>query len=598
MPLDGNRSTRLNGTSAPFPTLAQVLEQLETWEDLSQRQRACMRSALNFLERVMGLPAMLVTLDPAVVGPKLEGLSAAAYGLGASSLPTYKVQIRAALRRLGLIDLPVRLRGPLSLAWALLRERLPGHHLSLRLQDFMQVCDANGIAPEEVNQAALLLYAQTLRDRRLTRSPSVARAKVAQAWNKAVTTVPDWPQIHLTNPVTRQLKTIPPSKWPPPFAEDVTLFVRQASVPSDGEYFSEAGGGPVLQPATIVSRLTGIRVAVTHFVALGHPLETLSSLSQLLVPSMMLKIMERAWQANGARHTGDLKQLGDTLRCVARFRHPEDSDVVKEARRLAKRAAPPKQKGLSRRTEDRLVQFLDHPDRRAALFQLPGVLMEDAQDQMKASQGARAAWTAAIATAIAIELRCPLRLRALTHLRLGEELVRTGGDGGRWSEFIIGEDLNKTKEPLRWPVAPQLSKVIDTYVTTFRPLAPHAATRWLFPARDTAHTPRAQGGLGRAISEVIYRYVGAEMNTHLFRSFAAMLILEDDPGALDDLRRLLGHAGLDTALRHYAFRQQRTAAARVDAVLERKASEAKDTGRQALEHWRPRRRPSAGRRKP
>lgn len=599
MPPDGNSGLQSVG-AATFPSLAQVLDQLETWEDLTPRQHACMRSALKFLERVMGLPAMLIPLDPAVIGPKLENASAAAYGLGASSLPTYRVQIRSALRRLGLIDLPVRQREPLSPAWSVLRDGLPDHHLSLRLQDFMQVCDANGIAPGQVNEAAVLLYAQTLRDRRLTRSPNVARAKVVQAWNKVVTTVPGWPQIHLINPITRQRKTIPPCNWSRPFAADVELFGRQASVPRDGGYFSEETAGPVLRPATIKSRLAGIREAVTHYVALGHRLEDLVSLNQLLQPSVMLQIMERAWQTHGERQTGGLKQLGDSLRCVARFRHPEESDVVKEARRLAKLASPPKQKGLSRRTEDRLMQFLDHPDRRAALFQLPVVLMEDAQEQKDDGLGTRAAWTAAVATAIAIaiELRCPLRLRALTQLRLGEELVRTGGDGARWTEFMIGEELSKTGEQLRWPVAPQLSRVIDRYVEGFRPLGPNAETRWLFPARDTALTPRAQGGLGHAISEAIYRYVGAEVNTHLFRSFAAMLILEDDPGALDDLRRLLGHAGLDTALRHYAFRQQRTAAARVDAVLERKATEAQETGRRVLEQWRPGRRPSAGRRKP
>jgi integrase len=603
MSSDGNRAASPNEVTCPtqtinYPTLAQVRGQLETWDDLSQRQRACMRSALKFLERVMGLPAMLVTLDPAVIGPKLEGASAAAYGIGARSLPTYKVQIRAAMRRLHLIDLPVRLRDPLSPAWAALRAKLPDHHLSLRLQDFMQVCDANAIAPNKVNESAVLLYAQTLRERRLTSYPSTARAKVVQAWNRAATTVPGWPQIPLANPITRARKTIPPADWSKPFAEDFARFAREASLPTDGGYFTAASAGPVLRASTIESRRTGIRMAVTHFVALGHRLEDLTALDQLLVPAVMEQILERAWVANGRRQTATLKQLGDTLRCIARYRHPEDSAVVTEARRLAKLATPPKQKGLSRRTEDRLMQFLDHPDRRAALLQLPAVLLEDAQEQKDAGLGARAGWTAAVATAIAIELRCPLRLRALTNLRMGEELVRTGGDGARWTQFVIGEALSKTGEPLRWPVAPKLSKTIDEYVSIFRPLGPHADTHWLFPARDTALAPRAQGGLGRAISEAIYRYTGAEASTHLFRSFAGMLILEEDPGALDDLRRLLGHSGLDTALRHYAFRQQRSAAARIDALLEGKATEARDAGLHALERWRPRRRPSAPGRKP
>jgi len=597
MPPDGNKiipevSVPNDVPALVYPTLAAVLAEVPTWADLPNRQRACMISALKLLERLSGLPPFLVVLDPAVIGPLLEGTSAAACGMKPSSLTTYKVQIRHAMRRFKLIDLPSRSRAPLSQEWLVLRASLPDHHINSRLQDFMSVCDAHHILPGQVDEKAVLLYAQTLRTRRLTRFPAQTRAKLVQAWNTAVGTVAGWPQRRLVNPVTRKAKTIPPTQWSLPFKEDVKRFEREASQPQQGERFTRENAGPVLRQETIKSRVTGIRMAVTAYVALGNPLQDLVALDQLLVPQTMVQIMNHVCDGYGGALTGSVRQLGTTLRCVARYRHPEESDVVKTARVLAKQATPPKQKGLSRRTEDRLMQFIDAPLRRAALLSLPKRLLEDASDLKAAGKGRQAAWMAADAIAIAIELHCPLRLRALTNLRMGEELTRVGGDGARWTQFVIEGDINKTEVPLRWPVAPALSAMIDTYIAEYRPLGSHPETAWLFPARDAALVPRHQNGFSRAISEAIYRYVGAEVNVHLFRAFAGMLILEANPDALDDLRQLLGHSTLDTALRYYAFRQRLKAADRIDTLITHKIAEAAPAGRDALEKWQPRRKSS------
>jgi integrase len=592
MPLDSNKSRvdyNAADTRQRFPTLADALQQVEAWTDLSERKRACMCSALKVLERLARMPAALVAMDPAVIGPLLQGTSGAACGISPSSLGAYRALIRTAMRRMGLIDT----RAPRDLidpAWARLRCALPEENYCLRLHDFIGVCDGNGIAPDAVDEAALLAYTRTLRDRRLTRSPGGARAKVVQAWNRAVETVPGWPQKRLVNPVTRQRRMIAQRDWPAAFAADVQRFVDAASVPRQDGPFSREAAGPVLSPATIRGRLAGIRAAVTAHVALGHPLETLVSLDELVEPDPMAAIL-RYWHVEyGEQVTGTLKQIGDTLRCIARYRFPADGEVVAEARRLARMATPPKTRSLAPRTEDRLMQFVVDPRRVDALLQLPKVLFEDAAALKQAGQPQRAAWMAAAATAIAIELRCPLRIHTLTHLRIGEDLVRVEGDRARWSEFVVGADITKTATPYRWPIAASLSVLIDRYITEYRPLGPHADTPWLFPARDKPNVPRAENAFSATISDIIFRYVGVDMNVHLFRAFAGMLLLEQNPDALDDLRRLLGHATLDTALRYYAFRQRLHAAARIDAALDRRTIESAGSGRHVLDAWRPTRR--------
>jgi hypothetical protein len=54
-----------------------------------------------------------------------------------------------------------------------------------------------------------------------------------------------------------------------------------------------------------------------------------------------------------------------------------------------------------------------------------------------------------------------------------------------------------------------------------------------------------------------------------FRCFAAALILEDDPHAIDDIRAILGHDTFETALTYYRRREQRAAAERLSATLSR-----------------------------
>ena len=57
------------------------------------------------------------------------------------------------------------------------------------------------------------------------------------------------------------------------------------------------------------------------------------------------------------------------------------------------------------------------------------------------------------------------------------------------------------------------------------------------------------------------------MNVHVFRSFAALLIVERDPHALEDIRAILGHKSFDTAWRYYMRQNRLAAAARLGATI-------------------------------
>ncbi|MFC7694901.1 hypothetical protein ACFQY5_40935 [Paeniroseomonas aquatica] len=65
------------------------------------------------------------------------------------------------------------------------------------------------------------------------------------------------------------------------------------------------------------------------------------------------------------------------------------------------------------------------------------------------------------------------------------------------------------------------------------------------------------------------------VNVHAFRAFAAALILEDNPHAIEDIRALLGHASFEVALRHYRRTNRKGAGERLSEAISKRRYRAK-----------------------
>jgi integrase len=95
--------------------------------------------------------------------------------------------------------------------------------------------------------------------------------------------------------------------------------------------------------------------------------------------------------------------------------------------------------------------------------------------------------------------------------------------------------------------------VVEWFIRDFRPLLGDAGTTWLFPAADGRNRPRSVNTMATAITNAIDEHVGVKIHVHLFRSFAACLLLEHSRGSLNDVRLLLGHKSFETTWKHYAY---------------------------------------------
>ena len=95
-----------------------------------------------------------------------------------------------------------------------------------------------------------------------------------------------------------------------------------------------------------------------------------------------------------------------------------------------------------------------------------------------------------------------------------------------------------------------LLDLLDKHLASRSPLLCPAGTPWLFPRRD-GKGPVDTSTLSTRLKQRILKETGIVMNAHLFRHLAAMLYLNENPGAYEAVRRLLGHSSVSKTIAVY-----------------------------------------------
>jgi integrase len=68
----------------------------------------------------------------------------------------------------------------------------------------------------------------------------------------------------------------------------------------------------------------------------------------------------------------------------------------------------------------------------------------------------------------------------------------------------------------------------------------------------SAGRARTQAAITVAIQKSVLRYAGVKLTPHQFRHLAAKIILDNNPGAFELVRQLLGHKNPKTTTNFYA----------------------------------------------
>lgn len=568
----------------PPATLDDLLPLVHSWTDWSDARRRVFASnirtaglmvanaevrATGRLDRIPRRDVLLATIpcQPKWLNSHLFVLPPKAVGLNPRSFSNVVSALRTILRRVRLVD-PQFPPLPPDGDWRRLLDTLQeDEHGRLGLTGFANWCHASGIAPDAVSDATLRDYGAYVMARTLHDDIPGLMRTVARAWTVLGRLRALWPQTQLRPPPRRQPYTLPFTSYTLALQQEIERYAAAlAGGGQRGPFRVEATMGRRRRPATTQARLFQVRQGLAALVQRGRDPASITTLAELVEPAAFETILtfhwERAIAARVAR--GEFPSIeaapaeagitwptaniaGGLLQVAKYLKLPQQQ--IDNLLRLAADVQPRQQRCISAKNLGRLRQF-DDPAVRRRLLKLSRNLMKRADEAKKRTK--QTAYLALKAVAIEVLLHIPIRLQNLTNLRLGENLKRDGSRAGRITHLVLRAHETKNEVDLEWTVAPELASLLDRYWRQFRPLLTVEGSSWLFPSPLPRDAPLSKNSIYRHIVRAVREEVGAESSPHLFRSLLARLILEESPGALEDVRHLLGDKSDGTVLRHYA----------------------------------------------
>jgi integrase len=566
---------------APPVSAAAALKQICTWTDITAGRRRELASALNTVARVAGVPADLLLLTPHRIRDQAVTKSASAWGLKPASKSNALSRLRQVLVRLEIIDDP---KNCLSSDWAELYSCCD-NRLRMSLVLFLKYCSASRICPNDVNDESLAAFENWTSNRTINAAPRDMASAARRAWNRAAAQIESWPKKNLALKSMREQLLLPFGAFPPSLEADIQVYAKKMAgvdlddifgidIASEDEK-SENGdsnnmrsmdiGKPTgcrpLRPLTIETKLQTLRVIVNALHRSGTPVDEITDLSCCVTPLAKPKaILTTLMKENGGKTSPKIGHAAEMLRQIAKYRVLCSVEHVAQIATWVRkvRVSYPE---MTRRNRMLLEQIT--PERRLALRHLPKALLCEAN---RYGPCYRAAICAQRAAMIEILCKLPLRLGNLRGLRLDQHLVRPDPKSRKITAIVIPASETKNRRQLTYPVTETTSEVLDIWICNFRPLIAEPGNLYFFSGR--ALMPMTRAGIRDSIKTITHDRIGVPVNPHAFRHLAAETFLEAFPTAYESVRRLLGHASIQTTTNSYCQSESKAAIRIFDAILE------------------------------
>jgi integrase len=427
--------------------------------------------------------------------------------------------------------------------WQQLRRGLKDLSRRGKLSGLIRYCSLKGIAPGAVDQAVVDTYMAYRKETTALAVDNKARRAIARAWN-ASRVIEGWPQQELIEPPLKA-KAVP--RW-----EDFPVQL-QADVASHLKFLAthrKSPSGKHLRPckaSTLRTRRTDLVSFAKKAVRLGIPMEELSSLSVLLAPDLVERILDKEWERNGDEPKTSTIDLAKKLVAVARSANCLTKEQI--AQLDDKRAAIEeyRKEGMTQKNLKLIRQVLNS-EVWARVINCPEALMRRARS-LKDQAPVKAAVTAHIAVAVAILTAAPVRASNLAAIRLGENLNKPGGPDTPYLLVFPEYDV-KNQVDLTFELDEDVTAVIDEYVHDFRPALMRGSNEdWLFPGGEGGSKDAHLFGI--QVTDRIQKVTELRITLHQYRHAAAAVYLKHHPGDYETVRRFLGHRNIRTTVKFY-----------------------------------------------
>ena len=499
-------------------SLGKVIALLECDSSLPKRRRDDLTSALRTVGKALRMPVERVPAHPAYLNGKLSDFAPASVGITAARWTNVKSLTRAALKHVGIANMPGRYRVPLTPAWARLFKQLEARHHRPGLSRFVHYCTVNGVEPDAVDDAILAEFLRAMETEALVDKPRKIHRMTCRLWNKAVAEVLGWPQKVVRVPSYTTHYALPWTAFPTSLKLDVEQYLdRQAGA----DLLLEIDFRPLRQ-SSIETRRYQLHAFVSAMVHGGATPTSLASLADLVVVDRVKLGLQFLLSRNGNKPSAQTGHCMSLITAIARYVVKVDADHLERLQRLSRRVSPP-QAGMTSKNRDRLRPF-DSEANRNAIFCLPQVLMDKARRSKKTPT--QVALIVQTAVAIEILLMLPLRLKNLSSLLIDNHLQ--AARDGRLHIVVPAHEV-KNGQPIDVILPAESSRLIASYIEFHRPLLCDRDCKALFPGR--AGAAKSGQWIRQKMVETIYKQTGLKMNPHLFRHFAAKHYLDAHPGA-------------------------------------------------------------------
>ena len=301
------------------------------------------------------------------------------------------------------------------------------------------------------------------------------------------------------------------------------------------------------KPSTLQTRRNDLVSFAKKAVRLGIPMEELSSLSILLAPELVERVLDKEWEDNGDEPKTSTIDLAKKLVAVARSANCLTKEQLSQLEDKRAALEEYRKEGMTQKNL-KLVRRVLNSEVWARVINCPDVLLRRARS-LKDQAPVKAAVTAQIAAAVAIVTAAPVRAANLAAIRLGENLIKPGGPDTPYLLVFPDYDV-KNQVDLTFELDEYVTAVIDEYVHDYRPALTRGSNEeWLFPggeggAKD-AHL------MGIQVTDRIQKVTGLRITLHQYRHAAAAIYLKHHPGDYETVRRFLGHRNVNTTVKFY-----------------------------------------------
>jgi Phage integrase family len=512
-------------------------------DELPKQTQCHWTTSLRQIAKALDKPLEVIPARLRAVRGDLARLHHAPTGLTLKTLRNHKSNVKSALLWLAREKGIPQHGAPLTPAWDNLRDQIKDRFVRWRLSSFMRFCSANGIAPAEVDERIVERFKGYRAQSGMTTDDASGR-RLVRAWNSNVGIIRGWPARRLIEPAVKPTTELPWEAFPEGFRRDVDQYLQgliRVRRSRSGRRIRP------LKPSTIRQRRVELAAAARMAVRNGVPIGDLNSLSALLLPDVVEKILDAYWAKNGDAPKAFTIDLAYRFVAIARETKCVDDEARERLDEMRQNLEDERCGGLTDKNTALIRQVLT-PGVWSRVVKLPEDLMSTARSQ-RSSAPHRAAITAQLAVAIAILTVAPVRLANLVAIKLGINLIKPGGrDSNYWLTFPDYDVKNRVR--LEYPLEQDLTRMIDEYVHDFRPIVLRGRNDdWLFPGQRGG----AKAGvlLSGQIKQRIYQTTGLRMTVHQFRHAAGAIILKHRPGEYELVRRLLGHRNVQTTINAY-----------------------------------------------